>query len=194
LSRAPSGEPADRILWSIVSNSKGSHRAARGSGRTAVARPPAPLPAAAPASVPLHERLTLAAWAIHAPTVVDLPSPGRPPAIGTTGTTGASGGRAVARRAARRHRAPAGPESLRRLVPQALVVAFLAGGTTAFVACDKAVTLDVDGRPRTLHTFAGDVDEFLADEGVTLAARDSVTPALGSGLADGDEVVVRPRR
>ncbi|WP_371665373.1 MULTISPECIES: ubiquitin-like domain-containing protein [unclassified Streptomyces] len=171
-----------------MSNSKGSHRAARGSGRTAVARPPAPLPAAAPASVPLHERLTLAAWAVHAPTVVDLPSPGRPPA------TGATGGRVVARRAAPRHRAPAGPESLRRLVPQALVVAFLAGGTTAFVACDKAVTLDVDGRPRTLHTFASEIDEFLADEGITLAARDSVTPALGSGLADGDEVVVRPRR
>ncbi|MFE7355858.1 ubiquitin-like domain-containing protein [Streptomyces sp. NPDC057543] len=172
-----------------MSNSKGSHRAARGSGRTAVARPlPAPPPAAAPASVPLHERLTLAAWAVHAPTVVDLPPPGRPPAPDATG------GRAVARRAAPRHRAPAGPESLRRLVPQALVVAFLAGGTTAFVACDKAVTLDVDGRPRTLHTFADDVDEFLADEGVTLAARDSVTPALGSGLADGDEVVVRPRR
>ncbi|MFD4760865.1 ubiquitin-like domain-containing protein [Streptomyces sp. NPDC058439] len=174
-----------------MSNSKGSHRAARGSGRTAVARPPAPLPAAAPASVPLHERLTLAAWAVHAPTVVDRPSPGRPPA---TGAPAAPGGRAAARRAARRHRAPAGPESLRRLLPQALVVAFLAGGTTAFVACDKAVTLDVDGRPRTLHTFAGDIDEFLADEGVTLAARDSVTPALGSGLADGDEVVVRPRR
>ncbi|SCF72524.1 protein of unknown function, partial [Streptomyces sp. Ncost-T10-10d] len=82
----------------------------------------------------------------------------------------------------------------RRLVPQALVVAILAGGTTAFVACDKAVTLDVDGTPRTLHTFADDVDELLADQGVTVSAHDTVSPALGSALADGDEVVVRAWR
>lgn len=148
--------------------------------------PPARLPAAA--SVPLHEQLTLAAWAVRVPTVVDTPLPGRPALPGT------NGGRAEARRAARRRKVPVRPESLRRLVPQALVVAFLAGGTTAFVACDKAVTLDVDGTPRTLHTFADDVDELLADQGVTLTAHDSVTPALGSSLADGDEVVVRAWR
>ncbi|MFE4883465.1 ubiquitin-like domain-containing protein [Streptomyces sp. NPDC056701] len=172
-----------------MSNSKGSHRAARGRGRTAVAMPPAPLPAAASVSVPLHEQLTLAAWAVRAPTVVDTPLlPGRP------ALPGSDGGRAAARRGGRRRKVPVRPESLRRLVPQALVVAFLAGGTTAFVACDKAVTLDVDGTPRTLHTFAADVDELLADQGVTVAAHDTVTPALGSPLADGDEVVVRARR
>ncbi|NEE27796.1 resuscitation-promoting factor, partial [Streptomyces sp. SID7982] len=61
--------------------------------------------------------------------------------------------RADARRAAkrRRRRVTVDPENLKlsRLVPRALVVAFLAGGTTAFVAHDKAVRLEVDGSPRT---------------------------------------------
>jgi uncharacterized protein YabE (DUF348 family) len=100
------------------------------------------------------------------------------------------GGRRGARR--RRPRYAERPEaaSVRRLLPQALVVAFLAGGTTAFVAKDKAVELSVDGRPRTLHTFADDVSELLAEEGVHLGAHDMVTPAPGAALASGDEVAV----
>ncbi|MEU0059496.1 ubiquitin-like domain-containing protein [Streptomyces sp. NPDC006334] len=84
------------------------------------------------------------------------------------------------------------PESaVRRLLPQALVVAFLAGGTAAFVAKDKAVELTVDGKPRTLHTFADDVTELLADQGVPLGAHDVVTPAPGTPLTSGDEIEVR---
>ncbi|MER7518980.1 ubiquitin-like domain-containing protein [Streptomyces sp. NPDC126499] len=103
-----------------------------------------------------------------------------------------AGHRAGARRAARRRKAnpPAG-EGLRRILPQALVVAFLAGGTTAFVADDKAVRLSVDGVPRTLHTFADDVDELLADEGLAVGEHDIVAPWHGAALASGDEVVVR---
>ena len=65
-----------------------------------------------------------------------------------------TGGRAQARRATRRRKTGARPEPFRRLLPQALVVAFLAGGTSAFVAKDKAIELSVDGRPRTLHTLS----------------------------------------
>lgn len=102
------------------------------------------------------------------------------------------GSRTVSRRAARRRKAP-GPagEGLRRLVPQALVVAFLAGGTSAFVADDKAVRLSVDGVPRTLHTFADDVEELLADQGLAVGAHDIVAPAPAEALANGDEIVVR---
>jgi uncharacterized protein YabE (DUF348 family) len=102
--------------------------------------------------------------------------------------------RGGARRGARRRRArsPRRPETgVRRLLPQALVVAFLAGGTTAFVAQDKAIELSVDGRPRTLHTFAEDVSELLAEQGVRLGAHDSVAPAPGAELTSGDEVAVR---
>ncbi|MFG2173380.1 ubiquitin-like domain-containing protein [Streptomyces niveus] len=88
----------------------------------------------------------------------------------------------------------AGRPSRRRLVPQALVVAVLAGGTSAFVANDKAVRLSVDGTPRTLHTFADDVDELLADEGVPIGEHDLVAPGRGAELTNGDTVVVRHGR
>ncbi|MDW6060389.1 ubiquitin-like domain-containing protein [Streptomyces sp. FXJ1.4098] len=102
------------------------------------------------------------------------------------------GGRADARRAARRRqRAAARPEQLRRLLPQALVVAALAGGTSAFVAEDKAVRLSVDGSTRTLHTYAGDVAELLADEGVDVGAHDLIAPAPEAALVSGDRIAVR---
>ncbi|MFE9373804.1 ubiquitin-like domain-containing protein [Streptomyces sp. NPDC006711] len=101
------------------------------------------------------------------------------------------GGRAGARRAARRRRSAGPPETLRRLLPQALIVAFLAGGTSAFLASDKAVRLTVDGAPRTMHTFAGSVEELLADEHVPVGAHDIVAPGPGAELTGGDEVVVR---
>ncbi|PVC85910.1 resuscitation-promoting factor [Streptomyces sp. CS131] len=164
-----------------------------------------------------HEQLTLGGgdrvWA-HAPTMVDAPlvdaplvdpsfvgapligpppptasAPPTPPTVPRQGPT-----RAEARRAAKRRRAfVADPENLKlsRLVPRALVVAFLAGGTTAFVAHDKAVRLEVDGTPRTLHTFADDVTELLEQEGVTVGAHDRVSPGPGAGLDHGDEVVVQ---
>ncbi|MFB6550237.1 ubiquitin-like domain-containing protein [Streptomyces sp. NPDC056405] len=97
-------------------------------------------------------------------------------------------------RAARRRRercAGRADGSLRRLLPRALVVAFLAGGTTAFVAKDKAVELTVDGTPRTLHTFADDVTELLAQEGVEVGAHDVIVPAPGTPLTSGEEVAVR---
>lgn len=109
--------------------------------------------------------------------------------------SGSDGGRAARRKKPKpkpKLNGPSGgPEALRRLVPQALVVAFLAGGTSAFVANDKAVQLSVDGKTRTLHTFADDVGELLADEGVDFGAHDIVAPAAGESLASGDEIAVR---
>ncbi|WP_329202255.1 MULTISPECIES: ubiquitin-like domain-containing protein [unclassified Streptomyces] len=84
-----------------------------------------------------------------------------------------------------------GPDHWRRIVPQALVVAFLAGGTTAFVAADKTVRLTVDGVPRTLHTFADGVDELLAAEHLGVGSHDLVAPGRDTALEDGEEVVVR---
>ncbi|UGY95083.1 ubiquitin-like domain-containing protein [Streptomyces gobiensis] len=103
----------------------------------------------------------------------------------------APGGRAAARRAAHAKRAADRPELLRKLLPQALVVAFLAGGTTAFVAQDKAVKLTVDGKPTTLRTFANSVADLLEDEGVEVGRHDAVAPAAHERLAHGDRVAVR---
>ncbi|MFD3803491.1 ubiquitin-like domain-containing protein [Streptomyces sp. NPDC058619] len=132
--------------------------------------------------------------AVPAP-VVPAPAPAVPapapavPAPPTAVPVGAPG--AGRRRGAR----TAGPSAFgatwRRIVPQALVVAFLAGGTTAFVAADKAVRLTVDGVPRDLHTFADDIGELLASEGLGIGPHDLVAPAPGAHLDDGEEIVVR---
>ncbi|MEV5935530.1 ubiquitin-like domain-containing protein [Streptomyces sp. NPDC052079] len=105
-------------------------------------------------------------------------------------------GPAPARRSAhrRRGRYAERADGMRRLLPQALVVAFLAGGTSAFVAKDKAVELNVDGRTRTLHTFADDVTGLLAEEGVPTGAHDAITPAPGTALRDGVAIEVRHAR
>ncbi|WP_053754177.1 resuscitation-promoting factor [Streptomyces sp. MMG1533] len=144
----------------------------------------------------VHSAQTLAYGVYAAPTSYDdtyrpayeapepeLPWRSRPEPVAEPGVNG---------RAARRRRARGRSDgTVRRLLPQALVVAFLAGGTTAFVAKDKAIELSVDGKPRTLHTFADDVTELLAEEGVRVGAHDMVAPAPGEALASGDEVAVR---
>jgi len=103
----------------------------------------------------------------------------------------APGGRAAARRQRQRVRQRPKPDALRPQLPRALVLAFLAGGTSAFLANDKAVRLSVDGEPRMLHTFADDVDELLAQQGVEVGDHDIVAPGPHDGLDDGDEVAVR---
>ncbi|MFG2603867.1 ubiquitin-like domain-containing protein [Streptomyces sp. NPDC048514] len=110
-------------------------------------------------------------------------------AAAEAGVRAGGSGRAARRR---RTRSAERPESaVRRLLPQALVVAFLAGGTTAFVAEDKAIELSVDGREHSLHTFADDVTELLAEEGVRVGAHDMIAPAPNAALTSGDEVAVR---
>ncbi|MGW8731751.1 ubiquitin-like domain-containing protein [Streptomyces sp. NPDC055808] len=163
-----------------MSNSQGSHRAARGGHRTATVTAPPPHGTA----YADHETRIAPAAPVPEPRG---PEPSGPP----PGQDADSGGRAGARRAARRRKSSAGPDRLRRLVPQALVVAFLAGGTSAFLVSDKAVKLTVDGVPRTMHTFADSVEELLADEHVPVGAHDIVAPGPGAALAGGDEVVVR---
>ncbi|WP_121747504.1 resuscitation-promoting factor [Streptomyces sp. E2N166] len=121
----------------------------------------------------------------HEPTGPALPRQGAP----QTPAPVPGDGRAARRR--RERCAGRADGSLRRLLPRALVVAFLAGGTTAFVAKDKAVELTVDGTPRTLHTFADDVTELLAREGVEVGAHDVIVPAPGTPLTSGEEVSVR---
>nr|WP_229848024.1 resuscitation-promoting factor [Streptomyces melanogenes] len=161
-----------------MSNTQGSHRAARGGRRAATRTAEPPYAEGAPPSYDTYETQP-----------AEVPRPRQ-------GAGQDDGSRAGARRAARRRRSGgalfgAGPDALRKIIPQALVVAFLAGGTTAFLANDKAVRLTVDGAPRTLHTFADDVDELLADQHVSVGDHDIVAPGRHERLAGGDEVVVR---
>ncbi|MBT2369267.1 DUF348 domain-containing protein [Streptomyces sp. ISL-10] len=118
--------------------------------------------------------------------------PRRSPAAEPPRDAPAAGGRVPGTGGRGRRRRPAErPDTLRRLVPQALVVAFLAGGTSAFVAADKSVRLTVDGVPSKLHTFADDVHELLHDEGLAVGPHDIVAPGPRADLDHGDEVFVR---
>lgn len=95
------------------------------------------------------------------------------------------------RAAARHSRAAKRPDMLSRLLPRALVVACLAGSSTAYLAGGKVVQLSVDGRPRTLNTFAGSVGELLQRHGVRVGDHDIVAPGPDAALKDGDTVAVR---
>ena len=83
----------------------------------------------------------------------------------------------------------------RRRVPlvAGLTVASLAlsGGAVAYTSAHKHVTLDVDGRIIHTTTFASSVGGLLEAEGVTVGARDLVSPAADQELAEGADVVVR---
>ncbi|MEV0368242.1 ubiquitin-like domain-containing protein [Streptomyces sp. NPDC050636] len=166
-----------------MSHSQSSHRAAR-SRRGRSTTPPKNPYELKTLTVPRGLLPRQAA----APETSGTPATGGPP----------PGSRAAARRAAgatgRRRRPAERPETLRRLLPRALVVAFLAGGTTAFIAHDKAIRLSVDGDPRTLHTFADDVDDLLEAEHQDIGRHDIVAPAPGTALTSGDEVVIRHGR
>lgn len=81
-----------------------------------------------------------------------------------------------------------------RLVAQAAVLGVLVVGTVGYISLDKSITLTVDGKTRSLHTFSGDVGSLLKKEKVSTTARDLVAPAATSKLHDGDRVVVRYAR
>ncbi|WP_316689659.1 transglycosylase family protein [Pseudonocardia sp. H11422] len=85
----------------------------------------------------------------------------------------------------------------RRVLAKATALAALltltAGGATA-LAMDKTVTISVDGKNRTVHTFAADVAGALGSAGLGAAPRDRVEPALSTDLSDGDQIILSRAR
>jgi uncharacterized protein YabE (DUF348 family) len=67
----------------------------------------------------------------------------------------------------------------------------LVGGTLAYATLDKTVTLNVDGTPQTVQTFAGTVGDVLDAEGITVGAHDTVAPSADAALSEGSEIAVR---
>lgn len=75
-----------------------------------------------------------------------------------------------------------------------LVLLGLVGGSVAYYAAQKSLTLTVDGQAREVRTYAGTVAEVLEEEGLEPQAHDIVLPAPGDPVSDGDTVVVNRAR
>ena len=73
----------------------------------------------------------------------------------------------------------------------ALAAALLAGGTATATGLHKDVELSVDGRTEHVGAFALTVSDVLAARGITIGAKDVVTPSLDSAVADGQTVDVK---
>ena len=74
------------------------------------------------------------------------------------------------------------------------VLLVVAGGTAAFGAMNKTVSLKVDGQSETVRTFGSSVNDVLKAKGIKLADEDKVSPAPGHELADGENVIVKYAR
>ena len=59
---------------------------------------------------------------------------------------------------------------------------------------DKSVTLSVDGKSSSAHSFGSTVADVLDGQDITVGARDQVVPSLGSKVKDGDTITVRYAR
>ncbi|MGY1624867.1 ubiquitin-like domain-containing protein [Geodermatophilus sp. SYSU D00965] len=85
------------------------------------------------------------------------------------------------------------PRSL-KLALFALVLLGLVGGSVAYYAAQKSLTLTVDGQAHEVSTYADTVGEVLEEEGLETQAHDVVLPDAGATVADGDTVVVNRAR
>jgi uncharacterized protein YabE (DUF348 family) len=85
------------------------------------------------------------------------------------------------------------PRSLKSVL-FALVLLGLVGGSVAYFAAQKSLTLTVDGQPREVRTYAGTVGEVLEEEGLETQSHDVVLPDPAAGVADGDTVVLNRAR
>lgn len=74
-----------------------------------------------------------------------------------------------------------------------ITVAVLAT-TVGYRAVTHEVTVTVDGTSHTVRTFGDNVEDVLAGEGIELASRDQVVPALDTAVDDGSEISVRYSR
>lgn len=80
---------------------------------------------------------------------------------------------------------------LPRLAAQGLVLALVAGATSAFAVLHKQVTVDVDGRSAQVQAFGRTVGDILGAQHVAVGEKDLVAPALDEPVAQGTQIVVR---
>jgi uncharacterized protein YabE (DUF348 family) len=67
----------------------------------------------------------------------------------------------------------------------------VAGGSVAYAAKSKTVSLSVDGQVQKVHTFGSTVGDALEAGKVQVGEHDVVAPGLDAGLKDGQEIAVQ---
>ncbi|GAA0294012.1 hypothetical protein GCM10009528_08660 [Kineococcus aurantiacus] len=78
-----------------------------------------------------------------------------------------------------------------RLVAGGTCLAAVVGGTVAFTALDKDVTVDADGQRTQASAFGGTVADVLENQGISVGEHDIVAPAADTEITDGQTIVVR---
>ncbi|WP_448059267.1 aggregation-promoting factor C-terminal-like domain-containing protein [Cellulomonas hominis] len=78
-----------------------------------------------------------------------------------------------------------------RAATQGLVLALVVGGTTAFTALHKSVTVEVDGQAVQVTAFGRTVGDVLASGDIEVGERDLVAPGVADPIRNGDQIVVR---
>lgn len=98
----------------------------------------------------------------------------------------------------RRHRAADETRTPRsralRLGAQAVALALVAAGTTAFAGLHKNVTVEVNGTAVEVSAFGRTVGQVLAGSDITVGEHDLVAPGVTEPVSDGAQIVVRHGR
>ncbi len=71
------------------------------------------------------------------------------------------------------------------------VLLVVAGGTAAFGAMSKTVTLSVDGKTETVRTFGNNVQDVLASRSISLKPADKISPSVDTPVTDGEDITVQ---
>ena len=80
------------------------------------------------------------------------------------------------------------------LVLQSAALIALVGGAAGYYLTDKAVTVSVDGRARTVHTHGGTVRDVLAAAGLQAGPHDLLAPQAAASIGGGDRITLRRGR
>ncbi len=86
------------------------------------------------------------------------------------------------------HRRPRRSTSLIAL--NLAIVLLVAGGTAAYGAFSKTITVTIDGQTSTVRTFGDNVSDVLAAKKITITGGDKLSPAPSATVEDGDSIAV----
>ncbi len=82
-------------------------------------------------------------------------------------------------------------KSIVAAVGSTAALAVAVGGSAAYAAKSKNVTVSVDGQVQKVHTFGSTVGDALKSRGIAVGEHDLVAPGVDSKINDGQEIAVQ---